>query len=334
MPASRFTKYASRPRVIVTRRLPQAVETRMAELFDVTLNLSDVPFDREQLAAAMADCDVLVPTVTDEIDAGLIAAAGERLKLLANFGTGVDHIDLEAARARGLTVTNTPGVLTDDTADLVMALILSVPRRLSEGEKLVRSGAWAGWSPTGMLGHRITGKRLGIVGMGRIGQAVAARARAFGLSIHYHNRRRLPQAVEAPLEATWWPTLDAMLERVDFVSLNCPETAETRHMINAARLKLMPRHSYLINAARGALVNEDALVAALTSGEIAGAGLDVFEHEPAVDPRLIALDTVVLIPHLGSATYEGRQAMGDKVIANIRVFADGHRPPDQVLADF
>ncbi len=334
MPASRFEKYQHRPRVIVTRRLPQAVETRMAELFDVTLNLTDTAFDREALAAAMADCDVLVPTVTDEIDAALIAGAGERLKLLANFGAGVDHIDLAAARARGITVSNTPGVLTDDTADMVMALILSVPRRLSEGEKLVRSGGWAGWSPTGMLGHRITGKRLGIVGMGRIGQAVAARARAFGLSIHYHNRHRLPAAAEAPLEATWWPTLDAMLERVDFVSLNCPETAETRHMIDAARLRRMPRHSYLINVARGTLVNEDALVEALKAGEIAGAGLDVFEHEPAVDPRLIELDNVVLVPHLGSATYEGRQAMGEKVIANIRVFADGHRPPDQVLADF
>lgn len=334
MPASRFVKYASRPRVVVTRRLPQAVETRMAELFDVTLNLSDVPFDRAALAGAMADCDVLVPTVTDGIDAALIAAAGQRLKLMANFGTGVDHIDLAAARARGITVSNTPGVLTDDTADMVMALILSVPRRLSEGEKLVRSGAWAGWSPTGMLGHRITGKRLGIVGMGRIGQAVAARARAFGLSIHYHNRHRLPAAVEGPLEATWWPTLDAMLERVDFVSLNCPETPETHHMMNAARLKLMPRHAYLINVARGALIDEAALVEALTSAEIAGAGLDVFEHEPAVDPRLVELDNVVLVPHLGSATYEGRQAMGDKVIANIRVFADGHRPPDQVLADF
>jgi glyoxylate reductase len=306
----------------------------MAELFDVTLNLADTPLDRAQIAEAMAGCDVLVPTVTDEIDAALIAGAGERLRLIANFGTGVDHIDLASARARGVTVTNTPGVLTDDTADMVMALILSVPRRLSEGEKLVRSGAWAGWSPTGMLGHRITGKRLGIVGMGRIGQAVAARARAFGLSIHYHNRNRLPKAVETPLEATWWPTLDAMLERVDFVSLNCPETAETRHMMNADRLKRMQRHAYLINVARGGLVDEGALVEALTSGTIAGAGLDVFEHEPAVDPRLVALDTVVLVPHLGSATYEGRQAMGEKVIANIRIFADGHRPPDQVLADF
>jgi glyoxylate reductase len=334
MPAARFRKYDRKLRAVVTRRLPQAVETRMAELFDVELNFADVAFTREQLAEAMGRADVLVPTVTDEIDSGLFDAAGPDLKLVANFGTGVGHIDLAAARAKGITVTNTPGVLTDDTADLVMALILSVPRRISEGEKLVRAGQWAGWTPTGMLGHRITGKRLGIVGMGRIGQAVAARARAFGLSIHYHNRRRLPAAIEKGLEATWWPTLEAMLERVDIVSLNCPETAETRHMINAERLRLMPAHAYLINAARGALVDEEALVAALSMGAIAGAGLDVFEHEPAVSPKLLKLPNVVLLPHMGSATFEGRQAMGEKVIANMRAFADGHRPPDQVLDDF
>ena len=331
---SRFLKYDRKVRVTVSRRLPQAVETRMAELFDVELNFADTAKSRAELAAAMADTDVFVPTVTDEIDAALIEGAGERLKLIANFGTGVDHIDLAAARKRGITVTNTPGVLTDDTADLVMALILSVPRRLSEGEKLVRAGKWAGWTPTGMLGHRIGGKRLGIVGMGRIGQAVATRARAFGLSIHYHNRRRLPAAIEGPLEATWWPTLEAMLERVDIVSLNCPETPETRHMINAERLRLMPAHAYLINVARGTLVDEEALVAALSTGGIAGAGLDVFEHEPAVSPKLLKLPNVVLLPHMGSATFEGRQAMGEKVITNIRVFADGHRPPDQVLAEF
>lgn len=334
MPAPRFAKYDRKLRVIVTRRLPQAVETRMAELFDVDLNFADAAFTGAQMAAALATADVLVPTVTDEIDASLLGGAGPALKLIANFGTGVDHIDLAAARASGITVTNTPGVLTDDTADLVMALILSVPRRLSEGEKLVRAGQWAGWTPTGMLGHRITGKRLGIVGMGRIGQAVASRARAFGLSVHYHNRHRLPNAVEAPLEATWWPTLDAMLERVDIVSLNCPETAETRHMISTDRLRLMQPHAYLINVARGALVDEEALVSALSTGGIAGAGLDVFEHEPAVSPRLMKLPNVVLLPHMGSSTFEGRQAMGEKVIANIRMFGDGHRPPDQVIADF
>ncbi len=333
MPA-RFEKFDGKPRVIVTRRLPQAVETRMAELFDVELNLLDLPWSAEKMHAAMQDCDVLVPTVTDDLSAALLAGAGDRLKLIANFGAGVDHIDIPAARARGLTVTNTPGVLTEDTADMVMALILAVPRRLGEGEKMVRSGSWGGWAPTGMLGHRIGGKRLGIVGMGRIGQAVAHRARAFGLAIHYHNRKRLPTVVEHGLEATWWPTLEAMLERVDIVSLNCPETPESHHMIDAARLKLMPRHAYLINTARGALVDEPALADCLERGGIAGAGLDVFEHEPAVEPRLLALPNVVLLPHLGSATFEGRLAMGEKVIANIRMFVDGHRPPDQVLADY
>jgi glyoxylate reductase len=334
MAPARIAKLDHVPRVVVTRRLPQPVETRMAELFDVELNLDDTPMDRAALSEAMARADVLVPTVTDSIDSGLIEAAGADLRLIANFGVGVDHIDLAAATARDILVTNTPGVLTDDTADMVMALILSVPRRLAEGEKLMRSGQWGGWAPTGMLGHRIGGKRLGIVGMGRIGQAVAARARAFGLTVHYHNRRRLPKAVEGPLEATWWPTLDAMLERMDIVSLNCPETAETHHIINAGRLARMQRHATLINVARGTLIDEAALVEALTRGTIAGAGLDVFEHEPAVPEELLALPNVVLLPHMGSATFEARQAMGEKVIANIRVWADGHRPPDQVLAGF
>ena len=320
-----------RPKVIVTRRLPEAVETRMAELFDVELNLDDTPFDRARLENAMACADVLVPTLTDEIDAGLITGAGERLKLIANFGNGIDHIDLKAARARRIAVTNTPGVLTDDTADMTMALILSVPRRLAEGVRMVLDGNWHGWSPTHMLGHRITGKGLGIIGMGRIGQAVAARARAFGLAIHYHNRKRLPEAAETPLEATWWPTLDAMLSRVDIISIHCPHTPETHHLINAARLRLMQRHVYLINTARGEIVEEDALITALTEHRIAGAGLDVFEHEPAVDARLLAMPNVVLLPHMVSATFEGRAAMGGKVIANIRAWADGHRPPDQVL---
>ena len=333
MVSPRFHKYDRKLKVFVTRRLPQPVETRLAELFDVTLNLDDHRMTRAEIAAAMASSDVLVPTVTDIIDATLIAEAGNDLKLIANFGTGHDHVDTKAAHERGITVTNTPGVLTDDTADMVMALILSVPRRLAEGEKLVRSGKWAGWAPTLMLGHRIGGKRLGIVGMGRIGQAVAQRARAFGLSVHYHNRHRPPKALESSLEATWWPTLDSMLERMDIVSLNYPETAETRHMINAQRLKQMQPHAYLINTARGALIDETALISALEARIIAGAGLDVFEHEPEVSPRLLKLPNVVLLPHLGSATFEGRQAMGEKVIANIRVFSDGHRPPDQVLPE-
>ncbi|MFQ3667097.1 MAG: D-glycerate dehydrogenase [Sphingomonadaceae bacterium] len=334
MSAARFTKFDHKPRVIVTRRLPEPIETRMAELFDVTLNLDDHPMTADELRAAVAEAEVLAPTVTDHVDAALIEAAGPQLRLIANFGAGVDHIDLAAARAKGITVTNTPGVLTEDTADLVMLLILAVPRRVMEGVQLVREGRWEGWTPTGMLGHRIGGKRLGIVGMGRIGQAVAHRARAFGLAIHYHNRHRLPRAVEAPLEATWWPTLDAMLARVDIVSLNCPETAETHHIINEARLRLMPRHAMLVNAARGTLVDEEALVAALARGGIAGAGLDVFEDEPRIHPRLLEFPNVVLLPHLGSATHEARRAMGEKVITNIRVFADGHRPPDQVLEDF
>jgi glyoxylate reductase len=320
-----------RPKVIVTRRLPQAVETRMAELFDVELNFTDAPLDAAGLIDAVRRADVLVPTVTDHVDAAILAEAGPQLKLVANFGVGVEHIDLSAARAKNIVVTNTPGVLTDDTADMVMALILSVPRRLAEGEKIIREGTWTGWSPTGMLGHRITGKRLGIVGMGRIGQAVATRARAFGLSIHYHNRERLPESVERGLEATWWPTLEAMLTRVDIVSINCPATPETHHLIDDKALRLMQRHVYLINTSRGEIVDEAALAAALARRGIAGAGLDVFEHEPNIHADLLGLPNVVLVPHMGSATFEGRQAMGDKVIANIQVWKDGHRPPDQVL---
>ncbi len=320
-----------RPLVIVTRRLPQPVEARMAELFETRLNAADTALDAAELAAAAGSATVLVPTVTDHIDAAVIAAAGPSLKLIANFGAGVDHIDLAAARARGIVVTNTPGVLTDDTAEMVMALILSVPRRLAEGEKLVRAGAWRGWSPTGMLGHRVGGKALGIVGMGRIGRAVAVRARAFGLAVHYHNRRRLPTEVETELGATWHDSLDAMLGAVDIISLNCPSTPATRHLIDAVALARMKPTAYLINCARGELIDEPALAAALQAGALAGAGLDVFEAEPKITPALLDLPNVVLLPHLGSATVEGRQAMGDKVIANIRSWQDGHRPPDQVL---
>jgi glyoxylate reductase len=320
-----------RPRVVVTRELPDATMARLAELFDATLNTDDVAMPREALAAAVAECDVLVPTVTDVIDAELIASAGPRLRLIANYGAGVNHIDLRAARARGIIVTNTPGVLTDDTADMTMALILSVPRRLAEGEKLVRSGAWTGWSPGGMLGHRIGGKALGIVGMGRIGQAVAARARAFGLSIHYHNRRRLPAVIENQLAATWHAELDAMLAVADIVTIHTPRNAQSEHLIDRRRIGLMRPHVYLINASRGGIVDEEALVDALEAGRLAGAGLDVWQHEPAIDPRLLALPNVVMTPHMGSATYEGRIATGERVIANIRMWADGHRPPDQVL---
>ena len=321
----------ARPTVAITRRLLPETEARIAQLYDASFNAGDCPMDRAALTAAAADVDVLIPTVTDELDATLIAAAGPRLKLIANFGNGVDHIDLAAARARGIIVTNTPGVLTEDTADMTMALILSVPRRLAEGEKLVRSGQWDGWSPTGMLGHRIGGKTLGIIGMGRIGQAIARRARGFGLAIHYHNRNRLPKVIEDELGATWHADLDGMLARIDIVSVNCPHTPATHHLLDARRLALLQRHVYLINIARGEIVDEAALIDALENGRLAGAGLDVFEHEPAVDTRLLALANVVLLPHMGSATFEGRAAMGAKVIANIRAWWDGHRPPDQVL---
>lgn len=315
----------ARPRVVVTRKLPDMVEARMRELFDVEFALGPA------LAAAIAEADVLVPTIVDTIDADLIARAGPRLKLIANYGAGVDHIDLKAARARNILVTNTPGVLTEDAADMAMALILAVPRRLSEGERQVRSGAWSGWGPTTMLGRRVNGKALGILGMGRIGQAIAMRARGFGLRIHYHNRRRLPHVVERAVDATWHENLDDMLTEIDFLSVNCPHNASTHHLIDAGRLDLLGAGGYLINIARGEIVDEPALVDALERGTIAGAGLDVFEHEPAVDPRLLALDNVVLLPHMASATIEARQATGEKVIANIRMWADGHRPPDQVL---
>ena len=321
----------ARPRVVVTRQLPPAIEARMRELFNVRLNETDRPMRRDQLAAALADADVLVPTLTDAIDAALIADAGAGLKLIANFGNGVDHIDLAAARARGIIVTNTPGVLTQDAADMAMALVLAVPRRLSEGERLVRAGNWSGWGPTAMLGRRVNGKALGILGMGRIGQAIAMRARGFGMRIHYHNRKRLPDVVERAVDATWHAALDDMLTEIDLLSINCPHNASTHHLIDAGRLELLGRGGYLINISRGQIVDEPALIDALEKGTIAGAGLDVFEHEPAIDPRLLARDNVVLLPHMASATIEARQATGEKVIANIRMWADGHRPPDQVL---
>lgn len=321
----------NRPKVIVTRKLPDSIETRMAELFDVTLNLADTPMTTDELKAAVRDADVLVPTVTDDITAEVLSAAGERLTLIANFGAGVDHIDLAAANERGIKVTNTPGVLTEDTADLTMALLLSVPRRLFEGEKILRSGEWTGWTPTFLMGHRIQGKRLGIIGMGRIGRAVARRARAFNMAVHYHNRTRLPADVENELEATYWEDLDQMLARMDIVSVNCPLTADTHHLLNRARLKKLQPHAVLINTARGEIIDEEALADLIEVGRIAGAGLDVFEAEPTINAKLLELDNVVLLPHMGSATVEGRTAMGEKVLINIQAYADGHRPPDRVL---
>jgi len=324
-----------KPLVVVTRKLPDHVETRMRELFDTNLNENDKPMDRAELIDAMRTAEILVPTVTDRIDAAVLTQAGEQLRLIANFGNGVDHIDVTAALQRGITVTNTPGVLTEDTADMTMALILAVPRRLAEGAAVMTGEReWGGWSPTWMLGRRIGGKRLGIIGMGRIGQAVARRGRAFGLQVHYHNRRRLPAKLEASLEATYWESLDQMLARMDIISVNCPHTPATYHLLSARRLKLMRPEAFVVNTARGEVIDENALTRLIEAGEIAGAGLDVFEHEPAVNPKLVRLaraGKVILLPHLGSATMEGRADMGDKVIINIQAFMDGHRPPDRVL---
>jgi glyoxylate reductase len=317
--------------VVVTRRLPDAVETRMKELFDVHLRDPDTRMTRDELAAAMREADVLVPTIGDPIDGAVIGQAGDRLKLIANYGAGVDHIDVATARQRGILVSNTPGVVTEDTADMVMALILSVTRQIPQGLALAQSGEWPGWSPMANLGGRIGGRRLGILGMGRIGQAVARRARAFGMQVHYHNRKRLRSEVEAELEATWWESLDQMVARMDILSINCPHTPSTFHLMNARRLKLMKPTAVIVNTSRGEVIDENALTRALRAGELAGAGLDVFERGADINPRLRELPNVVLLPHMGSATLEGRVEMGEKVIINIKTFADGHRPPDQVV---
>ncbi|MGJ8544714.1 MAG: 2-hydroxyacid dehydrogenase [Sulfitobacter sp.] len=323
----------SKPRlsVVVTRRLPSSVETRLSELFDVTLRQDDTPMTKAELTEAVQNCDVLVPTLSDDIGSGLIGRAGPRLKLIANYGAGVDHIDVATARQRGILVSNTPGVLTEDTADMTLALILSVTRRLPEGLDLMKSGEWQGWSPSALLGGRVGGRRLGIIGMGRIGQAVARRAAAFGMEIHYHNRRKLRAETEAELNARHWDDLDAMVARMDVISLNCPLTPDTFHIMNAARLKLMKPDAVLVNTARGEVLDQNALVRSLRAGEIAGAGLDVYEHGVSSHPELLSMPNVVLLPHMGSATREGRLDMGEKVIINIKTFDDGHRPPDQVV---
>ncbi len=324
-----------KPVIVVTRRLPDIVETRMRELFDARLNVEDRAMSQTELAEAVKMADVLVPTITDKIDNGVLAHAGPNLKLIANFGNGVDHIDVASALARGITVTNTPGVLTDDVADLTMALILAVPRRVAEGSTLLTGDQeWGGWSPTWMLGHRMAGKRLGIIGMGRIGAAVAKRAKAFGLQIHYHNRRKVAADLEDELEATYWDSLDQMLARMNIVSVNCPHTPATYHLLSARRLKLLKPDAYIVNTARGHIIDEGALARMIEAGELAGAGLDVFEEEPAVNPKLMKLaraHKVVLLPHMASSTIEGRVDMGEKVIVNIKTFMDGHRPPDRVL---
>ncbi len=320
-----------RLKVIVTRRLPDPVELRLKELFDTELNQSDMAFSSDQLTDAVKRADVLVSTVTDQVDGRILAQAGDQLRLIAQFGAGVDNIDVQSAIQRGITVTNTPGVLTDDTADVTMALILAVPRRLHEGIELMRAGEFDGWAPTWMMGRRLAGKRLGIIGMGRIGQAVARRAKAFGLQIHYHNRKKVSRPIEEELDATYWDSLDQMLSRMDIVSVNCPHTPATFHLLSARRLELMKPEAFIVNTARGEVIDEAALARAIRAGKLAGAGLDVFEREPAVNPDLVGLPNVILLPHMGSATVEGRNEMGEKVIINIKTFADGHRPPDRVI---
>lgn len=324
-----------KPLVIITRKLPDIIETRMCELFETRLNVDDTPLSPSQLKEAVAEADVLVPTITDQLNADILNAAGPNLKLIANFGTGVDNIDVNLASARGITVTNTQGALTEDTADMTMALILAVPRRLIEGTNIIKQSSelWKGWSPTWMLGRRIWGKRLGIIGMGRIGSAVARRAKAFGLQIHYHNRNRVSTKLEEELEATYWESLDQMLARMDIISVNCPHTPGTYHLLSARRLKLMQPDAYLVNTARGEVIDENALARMIEAGELAGAGLDVFEHAPAVNPKLKASEKVVLVPHMGSATLEGRVETGEMVIINIKTFIDGHSPPNRVLPD-
>ena len=317
--------------VVVTRRLPEVVETRMKELFDVQLRDDDSPMRPEELAEAVGGCDVLVPTLTDTINAGLLGRAGERLKLIANYGAGVDHIDVGTARERGILVSNTPDVATEDTADMTMALMLAVTRRIPEGLARMQSGEWSGWAPNAMLGGRIAGRRLGILGMGRIGQAVARRAAAFGMQVHYHNRRRLRPETEDDLGATYWESLDQMVARMDVISVNCPHTPSTFHLMNARRLKLMKEDAVIVNTSRGEVIDENALTRMLRAGELAGAGLDVFEHGNQINPRLRELKNVVLLPHMGSATREGRIEMGEKVLLNIKTYDDGHRPPDQVV---
>jgi glyoxylate reductase len=322
---------ARKPKVVVTRKLPDPVETRMRELFDTELNLTDAPMGRAELEQAVARADVLAPTITDRIDAALLAKAGPQLKLIANFGAGVDHIDVSAATERGILVTNTPGVLTEDTADLTLALIMAVARRIVEGANVIQAGDFKGWTPTWMMGRRVTGKRLGIIGMGRIGQAVARRAKAFGLQIHYHNRKPVPARIAEDLEATYWDSLDQMLARMDIISVHSPHTPATYHLLSARRLKLLQPHAVVINTARGEIIDENALADLLAANKIAGVGLDVFEFEPAVNPKLLKLPNAVLLPHMGSATLEGRIDMGEKVIINIRTWMDGHNPPDRVI---
>ncbi|MEM9169615.1 MAG: D-glycerate dehydrogenase [Pseudomonadota bacterium] len=317
--------------VAVTAKLPEPVERRLCDLFDTRLNQTGAPLTQDALLAHARDADVLAATLGDRLDAAFFEAAGPRLRLVANFGAGVDHIDLDAAEARGITVTNTPSVLAEDAADMATALILAVPRRLVEGVTALREGAFKGWTPTWMLGRRVRGKKLGIIGLGRVGQAIATRAKAFGLAIHYHNRKPINPHVEEALGATYWDSLDQMLARMDIVSVNCPHTPATYHLLSRRRLERLAPHAYVVNISRGEIIDEDALAEMIAEGRLAGAGLDVFQNEPQPDERLLASPNVVMLPHMASATVESRIEMGERVIINIKMFADGHKPPDRII---
>ena len=320
-----------KPKVFITRRLPKKIETRMMELFDATLNDTDLLLKEDELISVFKKYEIIVPSIADNISKRVIQNAGLQLRLIANFGAGVDHIDIEEAKEKNLIVTNTPGYLANDTADLVMSLLLALPRRLYEGSRVVANGNWNGWSPTSLLGNRIYGKRLGIIGMGRIGRAVAHRAKAFGISIHYHNRKRLPSLMEEEYDATYWKNLDEMIPRMDIISINCPLTSATKGLLSSQRLKLMTKDSYLINSSRSEIVDEKALAYMLKEKKIAGAGLDVFSGKKDDTSQLLELSNTILIPHMGSATIEGRIEMGEKVIVNIKTYIDGHNPPNRII---
>ncbi|MBI1391333.1 MAG: D-glycerate dehydrogenase [Alphaproteobacteria bacterium] len=318
-------------RVAVTRKLPDPIEARLKSLFDATLSEAETPLPQPALIDLARDHQILAATLGDALDADFFRKAGDKLKLIANFGAGVDHIDIAAAAAHGVTVTNTPSVLAEDAADMAMALMLAVPRRLVSGVRALEDGEFKGWSPNWMLGRRVRGKRLGIVGLGRVGQAIATRARGFGLAIHYHNRQPINPHIEEALQATYWPTFDAMLPNIDILSISCPSTPETRHLLSAGRISRLSRDAYVVNVSRGDIIDEDALAAAIESGRLAGAGLDVFEREPEPHAKLLASPNVVLTPHMASSTVESRNEMGERVLINIKMFADGHKPPDRII---
>ena len=320
-----------KPKVIITRRLQDRVEKRMKELFNVDLSSAEYPVSKKELLSAVKEADILVPTIGDRIDASILSAAGSNLKLIANYGAGYDHIDIKTALQRGIIVTNTPSVLTTDTADMTMALILAIPRKLREGHEEMQSGNWKGWSPSAMIGMRITGKKLGILGMGRIGQAIAKRAIAFDLDINYHNRRRLHENIEKSLSAKYWENLEEMLAAVDILVVSASLNPSSLYLLNAKYLGKMKQSAYIVNISRGEIIDQKALVKQLKNGLLGGAGLDVYDSEEVIGSDFKSLKNVFLLPHMGSSTLEGRIEMGEKVIINIKTYLDGHRPPDQIV---